>query len=204
MLFQQPNDLGSVPAGVTKFNGEPETFRKLDQKFPQDLPAIFRCEGRRELNENDLKLGFERLDRAEKSVQFIRAIAQPANVRDFAGKFAAKTKRRRSLFDPATNGVFGRRSVKGGIDFHRRQKASIKFEPFGIGQPGRIKASAPFRKAPCASADANFLLVGEVQVRPKSKLNRDPREDFDLEVEAVHRTASGDWGRSPLPSSRST
>src|ERR1700693_2253693 len=99
VLFQQPDDLRPVPAGVTKFNGKSETFWKLDKKFSQNLSPILGREGWRQLNQHNLKLRLERLDRAEKRFQFGGAIAQPADMRDFARKFAAETKGSGSQFD---------------------------------------------------------------------------------------------------------
>src|ERR1700682_4695938 len=98
---------------------------------------------------------------------------------DFARKFAAETKRSRSQFHPAPDRVLGRDAVKSRIDFDCGKIAGIKLEPFGIGQFGRIEASAPFREAPGAGADSNFLLAGKVQIHRKSKLNRNAREDVD-------------------------
>ena len=115
------------------------------------------------MNQHNLKLRFERLDRAQKCVQFGGAIAQPADMGDLARKFAAETKRSRSQFDPAPDRVFRRHAVEGRIDFDRWEIAGIKFEPFGFGQAGWIKASAPIRETPGAGADSNFLLIGKVQ-----------------------------------------
>ena len=56
VLFQQPDDLGPVPAGVTKFNRKPEAFRKLDKKFSQNLSAILGRERGRQLNQHNLEL----------------------------------------------------------------------------------------------------------------------------------------------------
>ena len=86
------------------------------------------------MNQHNLKLRLKRLDRAEKRVQFGGAIAQPADMRDFARKFAAETKGSGSQFDPAPDRVLGRDVVKGRVDFDCREIAGIKFEPFGIGQ----------------------------------------------------------------------
>src|SRR5213080_2678631 len=60
ILFEQMNDLRPMPTGMTKFDREPKTFRKLRQKFSQRLPAIFRRERWWKLNEYNLKLGLER------------------------------------------------------------------------------------------------------------------------------------------------
>jgi hypothetical protein len=180
ILFQQPDDLWPVPAGVTKFNGKPETLRKLDKKLSQNLSPILGRERWRQLNQHNLELRFERLDCAEKRVEFGGAIAQPADMGDFARKFATETKRRWSDVDPAADCVFRRHTVKGRIDFNRGKIAGIKFEPLGIGQFRRIKTSAPFRETPRAGADSNFLLVSKVQIQGKSNLNRNAREDVDL------------------------
>ena len=123
-----------MPTGMTKFNGKPETFRELHEKFSQNLPAIFGSERWRQLDEHNLKLRFERFDRAEKGVQFGGAIAQPANVRDFARKLTTEAKESRSQLDPAPDRVLGRDAVKGRINFDRGQIARVKFEPFGNGQ----------------------------------------------------------------------
>ena len=68
MLFQETNDLWPMPAGVTKFNSEAKISRQLLEEFAKCLSAILGSEGRRQLDENDLKLWFERLDCAEKSI----------------------------------------------------------------------------------------------------------------------------------------
>ena len=103
-------------------------------------------------------------------------------MRDFARKFAAEAKGGRSQFDPAPDRVLSRYAVKGRIDFDRGEIAGVKFEPFGLRQFGRIKASAPILEAPGAGADSNFLLTGQVQIQWKSKLNRNAREDVDLAI----------------------
>ena len=119
---------------MSKFDGESKPFWKLDEKFAQSLATIFWREGRRQLNQNDLKLRFERLDRVEKCLQFACAIAQPADVSDFARQFAAETKRCRGHFNPAAHGILGWYAIKGRIDFHCREIARVEFEPFGVGQ----------------------------------------------------------------------
>ena len=191
VLFQEADNLGPMPAGMTKFNGKPETFRKLDKKLSQNLSPILGRERWRQLNQHNLELRLERLDCAEKRVEFGGAIAQPANMRDFARQLAAKTKGSRSDIDPAADRVRPRHTVKSRIDFDCGEIAGIKFEPLGIGQFSRIKASAPFRETPGAGADSNFLLVGKVQIQGKSKLNRNAREDVDL-VRRIGRTHAAD------------
>jgi len=91
-LFEQANNLRPVPAGMTKFNRETKTFRKLREKFSQDLSAIFGSKGWRQLDQHNLELRFKRLNRTQKRIQFGRAIAQPANMRDFSWELATKTK----------------------------------------------------------------------------------------------------------------
>ena len=65
-ILEQSNDLRSMPAGVTKFDGKSKVFRKLNKKLTQKLAAILRRERRRQLNQYDLQLRFERLDCAQK------------------------------------------------------------------------------------------------------------------------------------------
>ena len=166
VLLEQTNDVRSMPARVPKFNRKSKTFWKLDEEFSQCLPAILGREGRRELNEYDVELGFKRLNRAQERADLFRAVAQSADVRDFTGKFAAETKRGWRLFDPASDRVLVRNMVKGRIDFHSRQIASVKLERLGIGQARGIEVSLPFRETPRAHADSDFLLVFEVQTRP--------------------------------------
>jgi hypothetical protein len=201
VLFQQSDDLWSVPAGVTKFKGKPETFRKLDKKLSQNLSPILGRKRWRQLNQHNLELRLERLDCAEKRIEFGGAIAQPADMRDFARKFAAETKGSGSQFDPAPDRVLARYAVKGRVDFDCGKIAGIKFEPLGIGQCSRIKASAPFRETPGAGADSNFLLVGKVQIQGKSKLNRNAREDVDL-VRRIGRTDAADGNLNDAKTTR--
>ena len=86
------------------------------------------------------------------------------NVSDFTGKFTGKPKAGRGRFNPATNRCFGRRSVECRIHFDCREMAGIKFEPVRLWQIKRIKDTAPVVKAPCARANAYFLLVEQVQM----------------------------------------
>jgi len=75
VLFQEANDLRAVPAGMAKFDGKAEAARELFQKRPQGLPVVLRGERRRQLNQDDLKLGLERFDRVEKGGQLGAGIA---------------------------------------------------------------------------------------------------------------------------------
>ena len=54
ILFQQPNKLRPMPAGVPKFNGKPEIARQLCYEFPQRVFPVCRCQRRRELNQNNM------------------------------------------------------------------------------------------------------------------------------------------------------
>src|SRR5919108_5778650 len=56
VLFQQPDKLRPMPAGMSKFNRKPEISRQLHKKFAQRLFAVDRRERRRELNEDYLEL----------------------------------------------------------------------------------------------------------------------------------------------------
>ena len=105
----------------------------------------------------------ERLDRAEKFHQFIAAIAQAAGVGDLAREFAGETKGSWRDLDPTLNGRFGRGSIKCRIDFHSREVVGVKFEPLGLWQIRRIKRAAPVFEAPRTGADANFMLIDQIQ-----------------------------------------
>ncbi len=99
---------------------------------------------------------------------------------DFARKLATKPKRSRRNFDPAPDRILGRHRIKCRVDLHRRQIPRVKFEPFRFRQIGWVKASSPFLKTPGASAEANFLLIVQVQIQRKCKLNRRAGEVVDL------------------------
>src|SRR5262245_44282801 len=66
VLFQQPDKLGSMPAGISKFNCKPEIPRQLNNKFTQRLFAVDRRQGRRKLDENYLELLPKWFDGTEK------------------------------------------------------------------------------------------------------------------------------------------
>ena len=57
-----------MPAGMSKFDREPEISGQLSEKFPERLPAVFRRERGRELDKNDLQFLGERFDGAQESV----------------------------------------------------------------------------------------------------------------------------------------
>ena len=152
-----------MPTTVSEFDGEPEIFGKLHQKLAQRLPAVFGSERWRQLNQDNLQFRFEWFDRTQKRIQLRGAIAQPANVGDVPRKLATEAKRSWRHFNPPPDRVLGRHRVKRGVDLHRRQIARVKFKPFGFREVGRIKTSSPLLKTPGAGADANFLLIGQVQ-----------------------------------------
>lgn len=86
---------------------------------------------------------------------------------DLTRKLAGEPKTGGSRFGPATNRCFGRGSVKRRIHFDGREMACIKFEPVRLWQIVRIKDIAPVVKAPCARADAYFLLVEQIQMESR-------------------------------------
>ena len=53
------------------------------------------------------------------------------------------------------------------IHFDGRELACIKFEPVRLWQIKWIKDTAPVVKAPCARANAYFLLVEQIQMESK-------------------------------------
>ena len=54
---------------------------------------------------------------------------QPARVRDLAGELAGEAKSGGGHFDPATDSVFRRRSMKGGVHFNCGEIVGVKFQP---------------------------------------------------------------------------
>jgi hypothetical protein len=54
---------------------------------------------------------------------------QPARVRDLAGELAGEAKSCGGHFDPATNSIFRRSSMKGGVHFNCREIVGVKFQP---------------------------------------------------------------------------
>ncbi len=86
---------------------------------------------------------------------------------DLTGKFTGKSKAGGSHFGPATNRCFGGRSVKCRIHFDGRELACIEFKPVRLWQIKWIEDAAPVVKAPCARANAYFLLVEQIQMESK-------------------------------------
>ena len=82
---------------------------------------------------------------------------------DLTGKLAGKPKTSGSRFRPTTHGVFRRSSVKRRIHFNGGEIVGIKLQPMGLRQIVRIKDTAPVFEAPRARADADFLLVDQIQ-----------------------------------------
>ena len=56
ILFQQPDELRPMPAGMTKFNGKPEIPRQLREELAQCVFANARRKRWRELNKDYLEL----------------------------------------------------------------------------------------------------------------------------------------------------
>src|SRR5215468_8925402 len=96
-------------------------------------------------------------------MQFCCAIAQAASVRDLAREFAGKTKSSWRDLNPTLNGRFDRGGIKCRIDFHSREVIGVKFEPLRLWQIRRIKGAAPVVETPRAGADANFMLINQIQ-----------------------------------------
>ena len=85
-------------------------------------------------------------------------------------EFARESECRWRDVEPAADRVFRRRAVKGGVDLNGGKIAGIKLEPVRIRKIGRIECTAPIVEGPGARADADFLLIGEIQ--RKSEANR--------------------------------
>ena len=163
VFLEQTDDLRPVPSRVPEFDGESERFWQLFEKGAQSGFAFFRGERGRELDQDNLEFGCDRFDGLPKLIELGATIAQPAGVSDGPGKFAGETKMGRGHIHPAPGEVGGWSMIKCGIDLDRRKMAAVELEPVRLGQAGRVKCAAPFLKSPGAGADANFLLIRQVQ-----------------------------------------
>ena len=125
---------------MTEFDRETKVARQLLEETAQDRPPSFGREGRRELDEDDLKLGRERLERPQELGELRAAIVEMAGMGDLARELAGEAKGRGGAFHPAPEGAFRRHVVEGGIDLHRRKIMRVKFEPARRRQdpPGRM------------------------------------------------------------------
>src|ERR1700745_459468 len=86
---------------------------------------------------------------------------------DLTRKLAGEPETGGGRFGPATSLCSGGGSVKRKIPFDGREMACIKFEPVRLWQIVRIEDTAPVVKAPCARADAYFLLVEQIQMESR-------------------------------------
>ena len=164
VFFQKPNDLRPMPSGVAKFNRVAKIPWQLFKEFAQCRFAFLGRERRRQLNQQNVQLRREHFQSAQEGMQFTRAIIQPPNMCDLAREFAGETKFVAGHFQPAPQRVLCRDAVKSRVDLNCGKVTSIKLEPLCRRKILRVKAPAPFFIAPRARADADFLLVGEIQV----------------------------------------
>src|SRR6266705_5838 len=154
-----------MPAGMTKLDRKTKIVRELSDEISKCAFPILWRKCRRELRKNNRQLRSKRLERAQKSAELSRTIAEPSNMGDLARKLANEAESGRRHLRPTASGCFRRRAVKSGIDFHRRKIARVKFQPFVCRPFLRIKSAAPFLEAPGASADSDFLLINKIQAR---------------------------------------
>lgn len=87
---------------------------------------------------------------------------------ELARKFAGEPECGWRYVEPTSHGVFGRRAVEGAVDFDGGKIAGIKLEPVRMRKIGRIECTAPVVEGPGAGADADFLLIGEIQGKLES------------------------------------
>jgi hypothetical protein len=78
---------------------------------------------------------------------------------DCARQFAGEPKCRWCQLDPASEGVFRWRTVKGGVQLYCGQIPGIKFEPLRFRAVRRIERATPIFEPPGARAETNFLLI---------------------------------------------
>jgi len=97
---------------MTKFNRETKIPRQLFEKFPKRRFSLPWRKRRWKLDQNNLELRRERLDRAKEQIYLSATIAQPAGMRDLARELTSETKAGRSYLDPAANGVFRGSTMK--------------------------------------------------------------------------------------------
>src|SRR4051812_9340862 len=74
IFLQQMDELREVPARMSEFDGESKRPGQLSEKFAQRQFPVFWSKRRRQLDENDLQLRRQRLDRGKKLVQLVRAV----------------------------------------------------------------------------------------------------------------------------------
>ena len=115
------------------------------------------------MNENNGEPRREGLERVEERRQLRLTVTQHAFVRDFSRQFAGETEQGWGRFGPAANGGLGRCFIESGIDLYGGEVPSIKFQPAGRREIGRIKVSTPFLEAPGAGPKPNFLLCQKIQ-----------------------------------------
>src|SRR5216110_1581265 len=68
IFFQKTDDLRSMPAGMPKFNRETKTRRQLFEKFTKCALSVPWPKRRRKLDQDNLALWRERLDRAKERI----------------------------------------------------------------------------------------------------------------------------------------
>ena len=68
IFFQKTDDLRSMPSGMTKFDRETKTSRQLFEKFTKRPLSIPWRKRRRKLDQDNLELWCERLDRAKEGI----------------------------------------------------------------------------------------------------------------------------------------
>src|SRR6187551_1160226 len=103
-----------------------------------------------------MELRGERLDGAQERGQLLAAVVQAAFVSNFARELAAEPKGRRGVFQPAPNRGVRRHVIERGIDLNRGEKTGVELQPARRGQIGRVKAAAPFLKAPGTGAEPDL------------------------------------------------
>src|SRR5207249_11613565 len=91
IFFQKTDDLRSMPPGMPKFNSETKTPRQLFEKFTKCPLSVPWPKRRRKLDQDNLELWREWLDRATERIYFGAAFAQPARMRDLAGDLTGGT-----------------------------------------------------------------------------------------------------------------
>ena len=116
---------------------------------------------------------------------------QTADMSDLTGKLAGKPKTSGSRFRPTTYAVFRRSSVKRRVHFDGGEILGIKLQPMGLRQIVRIKDTAPVFEAPGARADADFLLVDQIQMESRNYSLLSGRKDLTSGEEECAENLTG-------------
>jgi len=167
ILFQQPNNLGPMPASVTKFNGKSKALRELLEKFSQNLSAILGVkEGGSWISTT---WSFDSSGSIARRKAFSSAVQSRSRQTWVISRGSLQLKRKKQeLVRPSAGPRSPPARCKKSNQFQRRENSARKIRAI------RIRATLKdknFHAIPGSSRRKRrfeFLLVGEVQIERKS------------------------------------